>query len=74
MTRRSVSTALALALAFAAAPSRANDASLRDEAKALFGRLAAPAPTAVVAPEAVLGRALFWDERLSADGKTDHVP
>lgn len=70
MTRRSVSTALAFAVAFAAAPAGATDADLRDDANALFGRLDAPAAEALASPEVRLGRALFWDERLSADGKT----
>jgi cytochrome c peroxidase len=45
------------------------DEQLRREALALFGRLQAPA-AAQATPEAQLGRALFWDERLSADGNT----
>jgi cytochrome c peroxidase len=44
------------------------DAKLREEATRLFGRVAA-AP-AQPSPEAELGRALFWDSRLSVDGKT----
>jgi cytochrome c peroxidase len=43
------------------------DDQLRREALALFGTL----PTAGAAtPEAELGRSLFWDERVSLDGKT----
>jgi len=45
------------------------DPQLRREALALFGRLEAPAAAAATR-EAELGRALFWDERLSLDGKT----
>jgi cytochrome c peroxidase len=41
--------------------------SLRREALALFGRLQAPGAET---PEAQLGRALYWDERVSSDGKT----
>ncbi len=42
---------------------------LRDQAAALFGRI--PAGTvSPESPEAKLGRALFWDTRLSLDGKT----
>jgi len=44
------------------------DQQVRREALTLFGRLEAPAAKAT--PEAQLGRALFWDERLSLDGKT----
>jgi cytochrome c peroxidase len=70
MTRRTVSTVLALALAITAAPAGAADADLRDEASALFGQLAAPDAEALSSPEIRLGRTLFWDERISADGKT----
>lgn len=55
-----------LALVTAAAQA---DEQLRREALALFGRLEAPAASAAT-PEVELGRALFWDERVSADGKT----
>jgi cytochrome c peroxidase len=44
------------------------DEALRREAAALFGQVK-PSPEAS-SPQAVLGRALFWDTRLSADGKT----
>ena len=44
------------------------DEPLRREALSLFGRIEAPA--AVETPEAALGRALYWDERISLDGKT----
>ena len=44
------------------------DEQLRREALAVFGRLQAPA--AVATPEVELGRALYWDERISSDGKT----
>ena len=44
------------------------DDALRKEAAALFGQLkTGPSP---VSPQAELGRALFWDTRASADGKT----
>jgi cytochrome c peroxidase len=43
------------------------DEQLRREALQLFGRLQ---PAAASTPQAELGRALFWDERISADGKT----
>lgn len=47
----------------------ASDA-LRQRAVALFGIVQPVASTEVSAPQALLGRALFWDPRLSVDGKT----
>jgi cytochrome c peroxidase len=44
------------------------DEPLRRQAAALFGEI--KASTAAASPEAELGRALFWDTRLSLDGKT----
>jgi cytochrome c peroxidase len=44
------------------------DEPLRRESLALFGRIEAPKYQAT--PENELGRALFWDVRLSSDGKT----
>ncbi|MFL6572780.1 MAG: cytochrome-c peroxidase [Burkholderiales bacterium] len=44
------------------------DEPLRRQAAALFGAIGAS--TAAASPEAELGRALFWDTRLSLDGKT----
>jgi cytochrome c peroxidase len=41
---------------------------LRRQAAALFGEI--KASTAAGSPEAELGRALFWDTRISLDGKT----
>ena len=58
--------AFALAL-LVISSSAAADEVLRREALTLFGRLSAPA---AVTPEAELGRALYWDERVSLDGKT----
>jgi cytochrome c peroxidase len=44
------------------------DPQLRSDAASMFGRIeAAPAAEG---PEIALGRALYWDTRLSADGKT----
>lgn len=48
----------------------AADEALRRDAAALFGRLEPVPPAALTSPEVVLGWALFWDERLSLDGKT----
>ena len=44
------------------------DEALRREAAALFGQV--KASTEASSPQAELGRALFWDTRLSSDGKT----
>ena len=44
------------------------DEPLRREAALLFGEI--KASTAVASPESELGRALFWDTRVSLDGKT----
>jgi cytochrome c peroxidase len=54
------------ALVFASAAQA--DEQLRREALGLFGRI--QAPSAAATPEVQLGRALYWDERISADGKT----
>ena len=58
-----------LALPFASAADE-EDAALRKQALQLFGRIEPPSATAVAAPEVALGRALFWDTRISSDGKT----
>jgi cytochrome c peroxidase len=44
------------------------DNELRQQALSLFGRV--QAASAAATPEVNLGRALFWDERISLDGKT----
>ena len=59
----------AAVLAAVATPAFASD-SLREAALKLFGRIEPANPTAIKSKEAALGRVLFWDERLSADGKT----
>lgn len=46
------------------------DEALRRSAQQLFGRVEAARPAERDAPAAQLGRALFWDTRISADGKT----
>lgn len=61
--------AFAFAALGAAGPAGAQE-SLRLEALRLFGRLEAPPAAALSSPEIQLGRALFWDPRLSLDGKT----
>lgn len=45
-------------------------AALREEAIATFGRIEAASAEAVRTPLARLGRELFWDPRLSANGRT----
>jgi cytochrome c peroxidase len=44
--------------------------ALLQQAQALFGVVKPVTPEEAAAPQAVLGRALFWDTRLSLDGKT----
>jgi cytochrome c peroxidase len=50
----------------------------REQFGALFGQIKAPSQIEIDAPIARLGRALFWDERLSVNGKiacaTCHMP
>ena len=60
---------LACLLGAAHLPALADDA-LRLQAQALFGRLEAPSAAAAASSEAELGRALFWDARVSLAGKT----
>jgi cytochrome c peroxidase len=66
MMRRSIAAAGVVA-AFAVMDASAEE-PLRREAELLFGEIKASA--AVASPEAELGRALFWDTRVSLDGKT----
>ena len=61
---------LLLAACAAPAPSGPPVAPLRAQALALFGVVKPVDPSEVQAPAAVLGRSLFWDTRLSLDGKT----
>jgi cytochrome c peroxidase len=60
---------LVLAAMGAAGAALAQD-SLRQDALKLFGRVEAPAAATLATPEVELGRALFWDTRISLDGKT----
>lgn len=57
------------ALLSAAGIAIAADDSLREQALRLFGRVEA-ASTSALTPETELGRALFWDRRVSSDGNT----
>lgn len=61
---------LLVVASFAATSSTTADEVLRRQALSLFGRIEAAAPAVRSAPEVELGRALFWDARLSSDGKT----
>lgn len=45
-------------------------AGLRERVAPLFGTITAAGEAEISAPQARLGRALFWDTRLSSDGKT----
>lgn len=69
-----LATVLALALvacaATAPAPSAPPVAPLREQARSLFGVVKPVEAAEVASPAAVLGRSLFWDTRLSLDGKT----
>lgn len=66
MTLRIV--ALVIAVGVAAYDTASADEALRRTAAGLFGQVKAATDTASSAAE--LGRALFWDTRVSADGKT----
>jgi cytochrome c peroxidase len=67
--RRLALATLATMLAVTTADA-SDDARLRAEARAQLGVLK-PAPVAATTrPEVMLGQALFWDARVSADGKT----
>ena len=59
----------AAALAAVALPAHADEA-LRAQASLLFGRLEPVASDKLASPDVALGRQLFWDARVSADGKT----
>ncbi|MBE7502760.1 MAG: hypothetical protein HS113_21240 [Verrucomicrobiales bacterium] len=48
----------------------ADDAALRQDALARFGVIEAVPEATVLRPDVKLGQALFWDERLSANGQT----
>jgi cytochrome c peroxidase len=64
-----VTVGVMLAAGFALAGAAKADEPLRREAAALFGRITA-GTVSPASPQARLGRALFWDTRLSLDGKT----
>jgi cytochrome c peroxidase len=78
MKTRNLLALSALAAACIASAISQPIAEPRDQFGAMFGRIEAPQRAAIDAPMAQLGRALFWDERLSANGKvscaTCHMP
>jgi cytochrome c peroxidase len=59
-----------LAISSGATDALGDDDILREQAMELFGAIETASNAKISAPDAVLGRALFWDERISADGKT----
>src|SRR5438105_361546 len=59
---------LIAAVVVAGMPAAKADEALRREAVALFGQIKASTDSS--SPQAELGRALFWDTRVSLDGKT----
>jgi cytochrome c peroxidase len=59
-----------IAAAAAAALSAHADPQMRADALKLFGVVEAASPAELTRAEVHLGRALFWDTRLSLDGKT----
>jgi cytochrome c peroxidase len=67
-----------MALGSGSARAADDDSKLREQAAALFGILKAIPDSRLSAPDVTLGRALFWDVRLSLDGKiacaTCHLP
>lgn len=50
--------------------SGADDGKLREDAKGQFGIIEAAPADELSKPDVTLGRALFWDKRISGDGKT----
>src|SRR5687768_6480506 len=61
-------TAVVCVLGIGGAGGAEADDALRRQAAALFGQVKADVNP--FTPQAELGRALFWDTRVSADGKT----
>jgi cytochrome c peroxidase len=62
--------AISMWLAAGHAAAEPSAVQLREQATMLFGVVRPVATEEVNAPQAVLGRALFWDDKLSLDGKT----
>jgi cytochrome c peroxidase len=66
---KSLRAGLTLAAAMLS-PAALADEALRGEAARVFGRLEAPTAKMLSGAEPELGRAVFWDTRLSLDGNT----
>jgi cytochrome c peroxidase len=64
---------LAIVLAFSCMAARSfgqeSNARLQEDAKAIFGIVSPPTQEQLTQPIVELGQHLFWDERLSANGK-----
>ena len=74
-SRPSVSVVVSLAALAATAVLALGPVAMRDEdprgtANGLLGAVSGALPSEIDAPQASLGRALFWDVRLSANGQT----
>jgi cytochrome c peroxidase len=65
-----IAAVAAVTISLSATGAFGDDNKLREEAKELFGVIESVCDAKICAPDAVLGRALFWDERISADGRT----
>jgi cytochrome c peroxidase len=66
----SLASLAALVTCLATVATAADDSAFREEAQGLFGALQAVPDAALGAADVTLGRALFWDTRVSADSKT----
>lgn len=65
-----IAAVMTLMAGWVAARAVGGEGSLRGEATGVLGTLAAVSGAALEAPDVRLGRALFWDRRVSADGQT----
>jgi cytochrome c peroxidase len=65
-----VAAMLVLVLVLMAAGATAQDGGLQQTVRALFGIIEPLPPEAIATPQVQLGRQLYWDERLSANGRT----
>lgn len=70
MQRIGLAVVAALALGLGMTTAADDDDKLRGEAKKLFGVLKAAPDATLIQSDVTLGRALFWDGRVSGDGKT----
>ena len=61
---------MTLIVGWGAARAVGGEGPLRAEAGNVLGTLAAVSDAGLEAPDVQLGRALFWDRRVSADGQT----